>query len=76
MDMKSFWRAATQHEKEMLANKASASVGYLGQVAGGHRKPSHKLVKRLVEADSRFSYIDLRPDIYCPAQKHNDEAAA
>lgn len=47
-----------------LAKKANTSPSYLSQCAGGHRKPSPSLAKKLVAADARLTLASLRPDVY------------
>lgn len=68
MDIKIFWEQSTAGEKIALAKAVDTSVAYLGILAGGHRKPSPKLVKRLIVADPRFTAVELRPDIYAGLQ--------
>lgn len=47
-----------------LAKRVKSSRAYLSQIAYGHRKPSPKMCEKLVEAEPRLTFQDLRPDIY------------
>lgn len=64
MNMQEFIRATSPEQREALAAKVEISSKYLFQISGGHRKPSVKLARRLVEADSRLTLSELRPDIW------------
>lgn len=57
-------KVATPDERELLANRVESSVAYFWQLAGGHKKPGHKLCRRLVAAEPRLKLADLRPDIW------------
>jgi hypothetical protein len=50
MDMKSFVKQTPPDERERVAMLAGTTDAYLQQLAGGHRKPSSALAKRLEEA--------------------------
>ena len=47
-----------------LAKQVGTASKYLYQCATGRKSPGPKLVHKLVSADSRLTYVDLRPDIY------------
>lgn len=66
MDMKTFLRQSSTDERERLAVKVDSSVGYFYLIAGGHRRPSTDLCKRLVAAEPKLSLDGLRPDIWGP----------
>jgi DNA-binding transcriptional regulator YdaS (Cro superfamily) len=43
----------------------SASVGYLYQLAGGHRRASAEMAKRIEDAtDGQVTRLELRPDLF------------
>jgi hypothetical protein len=67
MDMKTYLRLVAPAEREALALKVKRSVAYFYQIAGGHRNPSAKLCKNLVEHEPRLRLVDLRPDIWAPS---------
>jgi hypothetical protein len=64
MDMKTFLRQASDDERERLATAVKSSVGYFYLIAGGHRRPSTDLCKRLVSAEPKLSLEGLRPDVW------------
>jgi hypothetical protein len=68
MDMRTLLRSMTEPERQVLAAKVDSSVGYLRLIAGGHRRPSTDLAKKLVEADGRLSLAELRPDVWGPPE--------
>lgn len=70
MDMKTFLQQAAPDEREALAGAVESSVGYFYLIAGGHRRPSTDLCKRLVEAEPRLSLRHLRPDVW--GEQHAD----
>ena len=51
-----------------LAKQVGTASKYLYQCATGRKSPGPKLVHKLVSADPRLTYVDLRPDIYPPTQ--------
>ncbi|MDR5867956.1 helix-turn-helix domain-containing protein [Halomonas koreensis] len=52
-------------EREALAERAGTSVAHLWQLAGGHRRASLELAKRLEDASRGGLTIEgLRPDIF------------
>lgn len=54
-----------QAQREIVANEAGTSVAYLWQLAGGHRKASLEMAKRLQDATAGNLTIEgLRPDIF------------
>ena len=76
MDLRQLFAVISPQEKLVLADKADTDILYLYQLHGGprnrpNRRPSVSLCRRLVEADSRLTLHELRPDIWQPA----DEAA-
>lgn len=75
MDMKTYLKQATPDEREVTASAAGTSVGYLYLIAGGHRRPSTDLTKRLVEAEPKLTLSGLRPDIWEIAQTPQLEPA-
>lgn len=60
------WLGQTNNqEREALAERAGTSVAHLWQLAGGHRKASLELAKRLEDASRGALTIEgLRPDIF------------
>lgn len=64
--MKIFLKISTPEHREAVAKAVGSSLNYFFQIAGGHKKPSHKLCHRLVDADPRFDLTKLRPDIWKP----------
>lgn len=62
--MKTYLRSVAPEDRELLAEKVACSVAYFYQIAGGHRKPSAKLCKKLIEFEPRLSLAELRPDIW------------
>lgn len=69
MNIKSFMQQATPDEREALAKAVGSSVGYLYLLAGGHRRPSVRMCRKLVEAEPRFVLSELRSDIWAPKSK-------
>ena len=64
MTLRELLDVLTPEEKRSLAARAQTEYIYLFQLAAGARTPSPKLAKRLVEADSRLTLPELRPDIW------------
>ncbi len=60
------WLGRTNtNERQDLADLAGTSVAHLWQLAGGHRKASLELAKRLEDASKGALTIEgLRPDIF------------
>ena len=60
--------ATTADEREEVAKQAGTTVDYLWQLAGGHRKPSVELAKRLEAASKKIGKHmrrhELRSDIW------------
>lgn len=50
-----FWSGLDADEKVALAKRAGTSVGYLKQVATGHRNAGTKTINALLKADKRVS---------------------
>ena len=55
MRMRDFMRAAEKGERAEVATVCNGSVGYLYQVAGGHRYASAIMAVRLEEATRRVA---------------------
>lgn len=56
---------ASPDQRENVAKKAETTVAYLIQLAGGHRKPSPDLARRLsIATEGKLTREGLRPDIY------------
>jgi hypothetical protein len=64
MDIKTLLRTLKPAEREAFAVSADTTVAYLYLLAGGHRRASPAMAKRLVEADARLTLPELRPDIW------------
>lgn len=60
------WLGQTPNPKRQeVADTAGTSVAYLWQLAGGHRKASLEMAKRLQDASAGALTIEgLRPDIF------------
>ncbi len=68
MDIRSYLAPLDAAQRANVAAAAGTTVAYLTQLAGGHRKASHKLARRLQEATGGAVTVhDLRPDIFGPA---------
>lgn len=65
------WLAKTpEPRRKEVADKAGTSVGYLWQLAGGHRKAASDLAERLQDAsDGEITIAGLRPDLVDLAHK-------
>lgn len=57
MNVKQWMSAATEDERERVAERAGTTVGYLWQLSGNHRSPSSALAERLELASK-----DVTPD--------------
>lgn len=64
MDMQTLLRSLDKDARERLASSADTSVGYLYLIAGGHRKPSPTLARKLVDVEERLTLSELRPDLW------------
>ena len=65
MDMRTYLHSVTPDERLRLANELGTSVNYFFQIAGGHRKASFTLAKRLEKATNGVLRKEsLRPDIF------------
>lgn len=67
MTLQEHLRSLDQAGREALAKKVSkaGSVGYLYQLAGGHRQASPELAKKIEEATGGLvTRRELRPDIF------------
>lgn len=65
------WLAKTPPDRrEEVAKKAGTTVGYLWQLAGGHRKAAPEIAERLQEAsEGEITIAGLRPDLIPLARK-------
>jgi DNA-binding transcriptional regulator YdaS (Cro superfamily) len=65
MNIKTFVRSTEKLERERIAALAGTTDAYFHQLAGGHRRPSASLCKRLeVASGGLLNKEQLRPDIY------------
>lgn len=63
--LRGWLRRTSIPDREKIAGKAGTSAAYLWQLAGGHRKASLEMAKRLEEATNHELTIQgLRPDIF------------
>lgn len=64
-ELSDFLKELTPAQRESFARKVKTSVGYLYQIAGGHRLAGHELAKRLEkESAGRVPKSKSRPDIF------------
>lgn len=68
MDMKTYLQQATPDERDALAAAVGSSVGYFYLLGGSHRRASPALCRRLVDAESKLTLSELRPDIWPPPE--------
>lgn len=52
-----YWRALSPKEKTVFAKGVEVAKVYLSKIAGGHSKPSDRLVRRMVEYDPRVKQV-------------------
>ena len=70
MNIKTWFKHTSRHERELVARDAETTLAYLDQLAGGHRHPSPALARRLEQASLLHTpnHIlrreHLRPDIW------------
>lgn len=68
MNLADWLRAVKDPERQRVAKAAGTTVEYLYVVAGGHRRPSPKLARKLAEATAntpkKITKAKLRPDIW------------
>lgn len=63
MDMKTFVKTTPKQERERIAKIAGTTDAYFQQLAGGHRKPSALLAKRLEKAtNKKLTRAELLPE--------------
>jgi hypothetical protein len=64
--LKETLRGLPRRQVEAIARRAGTTAGYLTeQLANGHRRPSIRLAKRLIEEiPGSLELKDLRPDIF------------
>lgn len=64
MDIKRYLQSHPD-DVQRIAELAGTKPVYLRQIAGGHRRPSHKLAQAIQRATAGAVTVhDLRPDIY------------
>lgn len=69
MPMARYIRTVGRVGRERLAGACGTSVGYLYQIAGGHRRPSVPLALRLERHTGGWvCRCALRPDVFPPRQ--------
>lgn len=67
MKLRDYVLGMPPEDRERFAARAGTTTSYLPLLMGGHRKPSHELARRMVEAsDGALALSDLRPDIWPP----------
>lgn len=67
MNLRDYVLGLAPEDRERFAERAGTTANYLPLLMGGHRKPSHELARRLVEAsEGELALSDLRPDIWPP----------
>lgn len=57
----------SRQERLVLAEATKSNEQYLYQCGVGIKRPSPKLCRLIIKADSRFRLEDLRPDIWIDA---------
>lgn len=77
MQLADYLKTLTSDQRILVAKKAGTTREYLVQLAGGHRKASALLAKRLEDATGgKVAKSELRPDIFGPAASPQPEQAA
>lgn len=67
MQLAHYMRIARPRERERLARDCGTTVGYLYQIAGGHRRAGVRLALRLEQATGgAVCRCRLRPDLFPP----------
>lgn len=65
MQFDKWFGAAANSERKRVAKEAGTTVGYLIQLAGGHRQPSPGLSRLLEQAtEGKVTKEEMRPDIW------------
>ena len=65
MELSECIRISSRRERQRVATACITTVGYLYQVAGGHRRPSVPLALRIEDATrGAVCRCTLRPDIF------------
>jgi len=65
MDMKAFLKVSSKSELIRAAELAGTTVNYFRQIAGGHRKASPLLAKKIEKStDGKVGRACLRPDVF------------
>ncbi len=69
MELRHYMHIAHPRERQRLAQESGTTVGYLYQVAGGHRRPGAALALRVERATrGAVCRCRLRPDLFSPEQ--------
>ena len=77
MKLAEYIRITARRERQRVAQSCGTTVGYLYQIAGGHRQPGVPLSLR-IEAATRghVCRCTLRPDVFppgqCPVASHGE----
>jgi DNA-binding transcriptional regulator YdaS (Cro superfamily) len=72
MELSDYLRSLKDQQRQALAIAAGTKVGYLYQLAGGHRRPSNDLALRIEEASGGVvTREELLPEFF----KRRPEAA-
>ena len=65
MELRDYLKILDPAAREALAAASATTLGYLYQLAGGHRLPSAHLCNRLEAAsDGQVTREELRPDLF------------
>jgi len=65
MDMKTFLKTSDKSELILAAELSGTTVDYFRQIAGGHRKASPLLAKKIEESTGGLVKKEcLRPDVF------------
>lgn len=65
MELREYLKILDPDAREALAAASATTLGYLYQLAGGHRLASAHLCNRLeVASDRRVTREELRPDLF------------
>ena len=65
MNIKTFIKSTPKTERQRIAALAGTTDAYFSQLAGGHRKPSLALAKRIEEASGKLiTRQELLPEAF------------
>lgn len=65
MTLRDFMKTLTREQKEAFAMRCKTKLSYLQQIAGGHRKASGPLARRMIiESGFMISPQSIRDDIF------------